>query len=223
MHATHNIRIILAEDHEVYRDGFAGIFSEPCGITLVAEATNGEQLVRLARKHTPDVVLADVRMPEMDGIEATRVMTKELPAIAVIGLSSYEDDWIIGRMLEAGAAGYLSKDSKKEEIKKAICIVAAGGNYYCRKSTRKINLLVSTGQFDLGKKAMIAGFNAIEKQMIQYICEEYTGQQIAAKMKMNFRTVEGYRARILAKMGAKNQAGLALYAMRHGLFVPKGE
>ncbi len=221
MTLTPTVNIILADDHELFRDGFAGMFRQPCGITLVAEATNGEQLLQQVRKFRPDVVLTDLRMPVMDGVEATRIITKEFPSIAVIGLTMLGDEGSIARMLEAGASGYLNKDATKEEIKKAIQVVAAGGTYYCRGTRQKISELVKKGQFDLANNKMIETFTPTEKRLIQYICEEYTGREIAEMMNIKFRTIEGYRLKLMNKMKVKNQSGLVLFAVKYGLFVPK--
>ena len=123
-------------------------------------------------------------------------------------------------MLQAGVSGYLNKNARKEELREAIMAVVSGRTYYCRSTTPAITRLVATGQFDSKKNIFVESFTATEKRLIRFICEQYTNREIAATMKINLRTLEGYRSKLLVKMNVKNQAGVVLYAIKYGLYVP---
>src|SRR5665213_1294912 len=132
------IRIILADDHEIFRDGFTNLINMQPGIELVAEAADGEQLIRVTQKFLPDVVLTDIKMPVMDGIEATRDIAKKFPHIGIIALSMFNDDDLLFDMMEAGAKGYLLKNAQKEEVISAINSVNKNAQYFCNDTQLKL-------------------------------------------------------------------------------------
>jgi DNA-binding NarL/FixJ family response regulator len=214
------IHIIIADDHEIFRDGFAAMFKSEGDIQLIAEARNGIQLVTLVETHMPDVVLTDIQMPEMDGLEATRVISKKFPPVGIIALSMFNDDDLIMDMLEAGAQGYLVKNAHKKEIVEAIKTVARHEPYYCSQTSLKLAKLIANSRFVSGKIADKPVFSHKETEIIRLICKEFSNKEISEAMHHSIRTIEGYREKIMEKMEAKNTAGIVVYAIRTGIFKP---
>ncbi|MBI3720218.1 MAG: response regulator transcription factor [Sphingobacteriales bacterium] len=219
--SIHNtIKIILADDHEIFRDGFTVMMKKQTGIELVAEARNGEQLLSLVARHLPDVVLTDIKMPDMDGIEATRIITAEYPQVGIIALSMFDDDNLIIDMLEAGAKGYLLKNAQKKEIIEAIKTVNRNEPYYCNNTSQKLARLIAQSHFHEGKPVKNAGFTQRELEIIQLICNQNSNKEISEELHLSVRTIEGYREQILEKTNAKNTVGIVIYAIRHHIYKP---
>lgn len=215
------IRIILADDHEIFRDGFQSLLQKQTGIQLQAEAANGEQLITLVEKYLPDVVLTDIRMPLMDGIEATRVIAGKYPQVAIIALSMFNDDRLIIDMLEAGAKGYLIKNAHKTEIIDAINTVSQHKPYYCSATTVKLAHMVANSQFSPGAPSIKLKFTEKEKEVICLICRQFSNKEISEELHLSIRTIEGYRERILEKTGSRNTAGIVIYAIKHNIYTPE--
>ncbi len=212
------ITIIIADDHEIFRDGFAVMIRKSPEIKLVAEARNGVQLVSLAGMHRPDVVLVDVEMPDMDGIEATSRLKELFPEIGVIGLSSHDSDHLVMDMIRAGAKGYLLKNAHKQEIREAICAVARDEPYYCSRISHKLARFIAGSRLDIATESQKALFSPREVEIMRLICQEYSNKEISEQLYLSIRTVEGYRLRILEKTEARNTAGVVVYAIRKGIF-----
>jgi DNA-binding NarL/FixJ family response regulator len=212
-------RILIADDHEVYRDGLRMTLSREQGLVICGEAQNGEELVRLAKKEQPDIILTDIKMPRVDGIQATQQITAFRPATGIIALSMFNEESLVVDMLEAGAMGYLLKSSDKSEIIDAIRMVQQGYPYYCSSTSARLAITISGIRFDSYKKRIAEPlFSAKEIEIIRLICEEYSAREIGDQLFHSMRTVEGYRRKILEKMHAKNTAGIVIYAIRHGLY-----
>jgi DNA-binding NarL/FixJ family response regulator len=188
---------------------------------LMAQAANGKELLEQVKEFQPHVVVTDIKMPLMDGIEATRQISSTWPGIGVIGLSMHDEDDLILEMLEAGAKGYLLKNADKQEVIDAIETVYKGDPYYCTSTNAKLAKLIAKTRFQSFNRAKKPEFNEREVEIIQLICQEYTNREIGEKLYMSVRTVEGYRLKILEKMDVKNTVGLVIYAIQHGYFEPK--
>lgn len=214
---TGDIKIIIADDHEMYRDGFRLMLTKQKDIQLVAEAENGRELLELVSLHKPDVVVTDIKMPLMDGIEATNKITAQFPDTGVIGLSMFDEDDLIIDMLEAGAKGYLLKNSGKEQIAEAIKTVYNGDVYYCKSTSKKLTGMIAKSKFNPYTKKPKVEFSDREKEIIELICKEMSNKEIAEKLFLSIRTVEGHRLNILDKMEVKNSVGVVIYAMKKGL------
>jgi DNA-binding NarL/FixJ family response regulator len=212
------IRLLIADDHEMLREGFHMILKDNKQIKIVGEASNGLELIELAEKLKPDVIITDIKMPKMDGIEATRMLTEKYPQIAVIAFTVFQDESSIIAMLEAGAQGYLIKNSSKEELLEAVNAVFQQKSYYCRDTTTKLAHHIAKSKFNLRMKARQQVFNKREKDIIRLICEEYSNKEIATDLSVSIRTVEGYREKIQEKMQVKNTAGIVVYAIRVGFY-----
>lgn len=214
------VNIILADDHEIFRDGFHSLLKNQSVINLIAEAANGQQLISLTAGRRPDVILTDIRMPVMDGIQATRIIAAEYPQVGIIALSMFNDDKLIIDMLEAGAKGYLLKNAHKTEILDAIITVAAGKPYYCKATDIRLAQMIANSSFNPNEPAHKPIFSEKEKEIITLICRQYINKEISRALNLSIRTIEGYRERILQKTNARNTAGIVVYAIKHNLYTP---
>ncbi len=211
------IKLVIADDHEIFRDGLALMLSRQEDIALIGQAENGRELLDLVRSLSPDLVITDIKMPHMGGIEATRQLVKMYPDIKIIALSMYDEDNLIVDMLEAGAKGYLLKNADKKEILEAILTVYEDNNFYCRHTSARLAAMIVKSRFNPHKSAQPIEFSDREKEIISLICKQQTAQQIGDLLFLSKRTVEGYRTKIMEKMNVKNTAGIVIFALRNNL------
>ncbi|MHA4807817.1 response regulator transcription factor [Flavitalea flava] len=212
-----SISLIIADDHEIFRDGLALMLSKQDAIVLVGQAGDGKELLRLVEEKKPDVVLTDIKMPLLDGIAASKLLLKDNPNLKIIALSMFEEENLIVEMLEAGAKGYLLKNADKKEILEAIHTVYEGNIFYCRHTTARLASLIVKSKFDPQKKKTGSPFTEREREIIRLICRQNTAQEIGELLFLSKRTVEGYRTRILEKMDVKNTAGVVVFALKNNL------
>lgn len=217
------IDIILADDHEIFRDGFAVLMNKIPGINLIGEACNGMELIELARELKPDLIVTDIKMPVMNGIDATIQLKKELPDIGIIALSMFDEEPLIIDMLEAGAKGYILKHAQKDEIIAAVKSVYNNEPYYCTETNNKLVQMIANSTFNPYKKFSKPKLSKKEIDIIKLICREKSNKEIASTLYLSIRTVEGHRERILEKINAKNSVGLVLYAIKNKIFEVKRE
>ena len=214
---TH-IDIVLADDHEIFRDGFRVMVKKIPNINLVGEASNGEELISITRALQPDVIITDIKMPVMDGIEATRQLSEMYPQTGIIALSMFDEDNLIVDMLEAGARGYLLKNAQKEEILAAVRTVYNKQTYYCQNTTAKLAQMIANSNYNPNKKSIKPVFSDKELLVIKLICQEFSNKEIAEKLNLSKRTVEGYREKILEKINAKNTVGIVVFAIKYKIY-----
>ena len=212
-----NIRVAIADDHKIFRKGVILSLRPYTNIKFVLEADNGDELLKGLPEAQPDVVLMDLRMPGKDGIEATKTISKQNPNIRVLVLSMYEDERFVFHMMENGANGYLLKNSEPQEIRRAIMDVFEKG-YYLNNYVNRILLKRSHSR----NKAIPNLNNEItltdkEKDVLRFICMEFTAQEIAQKMEISARTVESIKDRLMERFGSKNTAGLVFFAVKNNL------
>ncbi len=220
MKTTNPIRIILADDHEIFRDGFKAMIKKQPSVDLIGEASNGEELVELARRLQPDVIVTDIKMPRMDGLEATKILSAEFPDMGIVALSMIDEENLIIDMMEAGAKGYLLKNAHKDEIIEAIKAVHNNQIYYCDGTSSKLTRMIAKNdRISFIKKAEKPELSQKEIDVILLICQELTNKEMADRLKISVRTVEGYRDRIQTKIGARNAAGIVVYAIRNHIYV----
>lgn len=213
----YNIRLIIADDHEIFRDGLALMLSRQKDIILLGQASNGKELAELTEQHNPDVVITDIKMPIMDGIQACRLILKKQPDAKIIALSMFDEETLIVDMLEAGAKGYLLKNADKQEILDAIETVYEDKTYYCHHTSARLTNMIVKSNFNPYKKKEFVSFNEREIEIIKLICQQNSSKEISDKLYLSSRTVEGYRTKILEKMSAKNTVGVVVYALKHNL------
>jgi DNA-binding NarL/FixJ family response regulator len=211
-----DIRIAIADDHEIFLDGLAMMLSRQPGFSICGRASNGQTLIDIVERERPDVVVTDIRMPVVDGIQSTRQITEKHPEIKVIALSMFDEENLIVEMLEAGAKGYLLKNAHKDEIVDAITSVYHHKNYYCSQTSSLLASMIVRSKASPSAQPQVT-LNDREKLIIQMICQQQTTQQIADKIYLSKRTVEGYRVKILEKIQAKNIAGVVIFALKNNI------
>lgn len=212
------LQVMIADDHEIFRDGFKVMCSKEKSLEIVGEAENGEDLVAMVFANPPDVVVTDIKMPKMNGIEVARTINKVFPQVGIIALSMFDEEDLVVEMLEAGAKGYLLKNAQKQEIFDAIEAVYNKETYYCSQTTTKLAGMIAASRFDSQRRQDPIDFSEKELQIIRMICEEHSSREIAEKLCLGVRTVEGYREKIQQKMNARNMAGVVVYAIRNGIY-----
>ena len=211
------IKVIIADDHALFRKGMISIIQGFESIEVVGEAGDGSELLIRIGECDPDVVLLDLKMPEMDGMEANRLIQKQFPHVKVIVLSMYDDDKFIIHLIEMGANGYLLKNAEPEEVEEALIAVMETGFYFNNHVSRVMLKGLINKQKAKPKFDETADFTQREMQVLQLICKEHTNAEIATKLFLSTRTIDGYRNKLLVKTGAKNTAGIVMYAVKHGL------
>lgn len=214
------IRVMLVDDHRLVRAGLKRVLSEMPDIEVVAEAGTGEEALDLAKKQTPDVVLMDVNMPGMGGLETTRRLVARMPQVKVIAVSMHLEEPYPSRMLEAGAAGYISKDSAADEVATAIRRVQSGGHYVAADVAG--NLAASLIKGGSGT-APFEQLSQRETQVMLMVTKGYSTQAISDRLCLSPKTVSTYRYRLFEKLGVTNDVELTRLAMRYGLLDEKSE
>lgn len=218
MKSNQTIKVVIADDHDVYRDGLKMLLNLESEIEVVGEASNGKILLEKVREAKPDIVLTDLRMPEMDGVQAIKeIFEAKLPS-KCIAISTYDTDQLIIDALEAGAEGYIIKNAQKGEITDAVKTVYGGDPYYCKSTTLKLARKISQSKFNPYKKLNRDLFSEQEKGIIRMICQEKTSEEIGDLLSTSPRTIERIRSRILEKAGVKSTTGLVIYAIKNGIF-----
>ena len=212
------INVLIADDHEIYRDGLKLMFNKQKEIKVIGEADNGVDLVELALKLKPQIILTDIKMPGLNGIESTQKIISQNQNIGIIALSMYDDNDLIISMLEAGAKGYLQKNANREQIIDAIKTVALGQVYYCNNTSDSLTKLIyNSKKFNPYINKKVVEFTERELEVITLICKEYSTKQIAEKFFLSFRTIEGIKLKIQEKINASNTTGIVIYAVKNGL------
>ncbi|MES2265683.1 MAG: response regulator transcription factor [Bacteroidota bacterium] len=212
-----NVNIVIADDHEIFLDGLALMLAGHQGFKVCGRASNGHQLLEIVEREKPDIVLTDIRMPGVDGIQSTKQILATHPHIGVIALSMFDEENLIVEMLEAGAKGYLLKNAHKDEIIDAIVNVHQNKNYYCSQTSYLLATMIVRSKANNNTQQPPIVLNEREKIIIQMICQQKTTQQIADKIYLSKRTIEGYRVKILEKIQAKNIAGVVIFALKNNI------
>lgn len=211
------IKVVIADDHLIFRKGLRKILDEVRSLNIVGEACNGSELVTIATKLKPDIIIVDVCMPVMDGVMAVKEICKRKITKRIIALSVFSHETHIMEMLEAGAIGYLTKSVGKKEILEAIEAVYDYRPYFCPESSKQVNDLITKYNSDFREHLVV--FTEREKDIITLICEGSTSKDVARLLHISQRTVEGHRTRIMHKMKVKSIAGLVAYACEKGLYL----
>ncbi|MGN6400133.1 MAG: response regulator transcription factor [Flavisolibacter sp.] len=210
------IRVVLAEDNEVYFSGLKTILEETGDLALCGAVRDGAALMELLAVVPVDVVVTDIQMPRLTGIAATKLISKAYPGVKVIALTMYNAEQLIIEMLEAGARGYLDKNTRIEHLIEAVRAVHAGAYYHCPSTTMRLSKMIAGSKVKLVRQAVV--FTETELAMIRLICEEYANKEIAAKLFLSESRVDKYKKRIQEKMDVRSTAGIVVYAMQNGLY-----
>lgn len=205
------IKILLADDHRIFRESLKKLLTIEKIADVVAEAGDGEQVLELLKNHTPDVVLMDISMPKMDGVETTRKALEKYPDLKILTLSSFGDEKYYYKMVEAGVKGFVIKNSGIAELQQAINEVAAGGSWFSNELLRQVIVSISkpaTKEIEISER---------ELQILKLICDGLTNDQMAEKLCISPDTVKWHRNNLLAKTGCSNTAALVLYTIKNKL------
>jgi DNA-binding NarL/FixJ family response regulator len=210
------IKVLIADDHQIVRESLRALLEKEPGISVVGEAEEGRTALRLAREFLPDVIIMDVAMPDLNGIEATRQVMSEFPEIKVVALSMHNDRRFVLNMLKAGARGYLLKDCASQHLIKAIRLVMANKTYIDHEIADLVvkDYLATTGPVEESSSALLT---AREIEVLQLIVEGRTNSKIAEALKVSIKTVESHRHAIMLKLDIKSIAELTKFAIREGL------
>jgi two-component system, NarL family, invasion response regulator UvrY len=207
--------LALVDDHTLLRSGLANLLRE-LGYKVLCEATNGNDFIeQLKTCPMPDVVLLDINMPVMDGYETALWLKKNHPEVKVLALSMYDDEYAIIKMLKNGARGYILKDADPAELRRAINAVLDKGFYHSDLVTG--TLIHTINHDEDNTRPNISGLNAKEVDFLKLVCTEMTYKEIADKMCISPRTVDGYRDDLFEKLGVKSRVGLVLFAIKNGI------
>ncbi len=211
-----SLRILLADDHRIMREGLRSLLEKQPGMEVIAEAANGRTTVRLSRELKPDVVVMDIAMPDLNGIEATRQIIAESPGVKVAALSMLADTKFVREMLGAGASGYLLKDAAFEELGNALRTVTNDQTYLSPKIADLVvkDYLVKISTKDSSDLPVLTNR---EREVIQLLAEGKTTKQISSLLYVSVKTVETHRKKIMDKLGINSMAELTKYAIREGL------
>jgi DNA-binding NarL/FixJ family response regulator len=206
------LRIILAEDHETIRDGLKLLVNSRSDMEVVGEADNGRTALQLAEEFSPDVVVMDISMPELNGLQATKKLKDKSPQVKVLILTRHSEPGYLQELLQAGASGYVLKQSKSEELIRAILAVAAGQTYLDPAVTeRAVTQLRESGQ--VPHKAPNATLTAREADVLKLIALGYVNKEVAARLNLSIKTVEAHKSNAMNKMGMKSRVDIVRYAI----------
>ena len=211
-----SLRILLADDHEIVRSGLRALIEKQTDLKVVGEAANGREAVRLARDLTPTVVVMDVSMPDLSGVEATRRILKRSPKAKVIALSMHSDRRFVVEMLRAGAQGYLLKDCAYDELVRAIRTVA-GGRAYLSPRIAGVVLEDCVRSTAPEAAAPAPALTAREREVLQLVAEGLTTKEIANRLHISPKTAETHRQQLMNKLNIHSVADLTKFAVREGL------
>lgn len=207
------IKIIIADDHQLFRNGLKILLNSFPEFEVTGEASNGEEFLRLIKSCPADIALMDINMPEMDGIDATRKGLKICPSINIIALSMYGEEEYYYKMVDAGAKGFLLKDSDISEVREAVLTVMKGGSFFSQELLYHVIQKIKHRE----NESKSANLSKREREILLKICEGLSNQEIAETLFISKRTVDKHRANLLGKTGSKNTASLILFAIRNKL------
>ncbi|MCL3778833.1 response regulator transcription factor [Prolixibacteraceae bacterium JC049] len=212
------IDVVIADDHSLFRKGMRAILDDFSCVSNIYEAANGRELIDLLKvtEPIPDVVLLDLKMPIMDGIEATEIIKEQFPSVKIIVLSMQDDERFILHLIEKGVSGYLFKNADPKEVEESL-VAVIDRNFYFNEEMSQIVYKSFLKKQKLKELHEKVAFSDKELDVLTYLCQEYTAAEIGEKMQLSPRTIEGYRKNLMYKTGSKNLAGLVVYAIKNDL------
>ncbi|MCK5832068.1 response regulator transcription factor [bacterium] len=211
------VKVLIADDHDIVREGIKMILEEDSGIEVVGQVNDGRLALEVIPELKPDVVVMDITMPDLNGIEATRRIERDFPKVKIIGLSMHSSRRVIKEMLEAGADGYLIKNSTMKELRDAIYAVNNGKKFLSSQITGDVIFEYLKPSDVEEDKPYIWMLTGREREVLQLLCEGFSNRHIATKLDVSDRTIEAHRANIMRKLKIHNLAGLTKFAIREGL------
>lgn len=210
------IRVAVVDDQLLFRKGILSLLEEFDELKIVLEASNGRELLDKIKMQEVDVVLLDLEMPVLNGIETTEILKKKYPEIKIVILTLHNNDAFVVELLRKGAHGFLLKDNDIETVVNAIFSVYVNGVYFNPQISQKLIKGLVQGD-TISPLFTAASFSSIELQVIDLICKEHSSKEIASVMNVSARTVDGYIEKIFEKTNARNRIGIVMYAVKHGI------
>jgi DNA-binding NarL/FixJ family response regulator len=214
------IRVLLAEDHTLVRQGFRRILEDDPRITVVGEASTGLSAIQLAKDVRPDVVVMDLAMPELGGLEASAEILKDLPGTKILILSMYSNDAYVRKAFELGAKGYILKNAIEIDLTRAVIALAEGGAYMSPGVSNVVIESLKAGSFADRSQDPYERLTLREKEVLQLIAQGKSNKEIAALLNISVNTVAVHRAHVMEALGLHRTAEIVLYAVKRGLIVP---
>ncbi len=211
-------KILIVDDHKLFREGLNFVISQMDGFEVAGEASNGKEFLDLIDKVSADIVLMDISMPGLDGIEATKRALEKIPDLKVIALTMFCDEEYYYKMIQAGVSGYILKESGKDELANAINTVIAGENYFSQKLLRNIILNLNKDKTFKGTiHKQDIKLTPRETEILKLICQGLSNAEISEKISLSLRTVEGHKSNLISKTGVRNSVSLVMYALKNNL------
>jgi DNA-binding NarL/FixJ family response regulator len=211
------LKVLIADDHKMVREGLRLLIDNQPDMRVVGEAASGRELLLKARELKPDVVVTDLSMPDLNGLQATARLHAEAPAVKVVAITANEDESYLRQLCQAGAAGYVLKRSAGDELVKAIRVVAGGGVYFEPALASKALAQQMSGSLGKDKnKPHTAELSDREREVIKLLAWGYSNKEIAAQLKLSVKTVETYKVRTGEKLGLRSRTEMVRYALRQG-------
>ncbi len=209
------LRVLLADDHQIVREGLRRLIDSQPDMRVVGEAANGRDVLTQAKSLEPDVVVMDLSMPELNGLQATARLRAELPAVKVVALTAHEDECYLRQLCEVGASGYVLKRSAGDELIKAIETVARGGVHYepalaSKALARQTGSATTSGQLDA------TALSDREREVLVLLAWGYSNKEIATRLKLSVKTIETYKVRITEKLRFRSRTEMVQFALRQG-------
>lgn len=218
MQTTEPIKVALADDHILLRNGLASLINGFEGYVVLFEANDGQQLIdKIQKDNPPDLVLLDINMPVKDGFETASWLKQHYPLMKILALSMYDNEPSIIKMMRNGAKGYLLKDTEPKEFKLALDAVMQKGFYYSEMVTGKLIHAVNNMDDSPQQQSSFTKLNERETEFLKFACTEMTYKEIADKMNLSPRTIDGYRDALFEKLNIKTRVGLVMYAIKNGI------
>lgn len=208
------IKIVLVDDHQMFREGLRFVLSQIPEFEVIGSASNGQEYIKLVENNLPDIVLMDIGMPVMDGIQATEKTTELYPSVNVIALSMFSDQEYYHKMVAAGVKGFLIKEAGVDELEKAIKSVMQGSAYFSQELLRNIIVNISNVKVSGHDPSQLT---KREEEVLQMICKGFTTKEISDLLFISQKTVEGHKTNLLSKTNSKNAINLVLYALKNKL------
>lgn len=212
-------RVLLVDDHEIMREGMSALLRKNTGYEVVGQAADGRKALELVTQLQPDIVIMDIGMPNLNGIDATRQILAQNPKIKVMALSTHSEGTIVAKMIKSGATGYMLKESAFEELIDGLDVMLTGKTFLCTKISKVVfsdyvNIITNPKWVDGD------GLSSREREVLQLVAEGHTTKAIAQMLHLSPKTIDSHREHIMEKLSIRNIAGLTKYAIREGITTP---
>lgn len=211
------IKVLIADDHQLFAKLISTLLISAKGVDIVGIAPDGEKAIEIIENGNVDILLLDINMPKMDGLQTMKRLVERHPNLKIIILSSHNEAWLIQKTLKSGASGYLTKSAEDQEVLEAIMTVHKGGSYCSKDSLQSIVDNITNKKPEIDQSDLYKSLTKREKEVLQLITKEYNSNEIGDRLNISSRTVETHRKNILQKLGVKNTVGLMKVAMKANL------